>query len=181
MAMPPMTVEEPQPFTGASMIDHSTITSPAIESTAPIGSSRGAAGSFEDGRRNRPATRAKMVTGTLIRNTEPHQKCWRRKPPRIGPIALPPPATAAHTPMARARSFGSWNTLVSSERVAGMISAAPMPMKARVKISIVAEVAKADANDPMQNRPRPVLSAPLRPKRSPRLPVVRSSPANTRV
>ena len=67
----------------------------------------------------------------------------------IGPRAPLPPATAAQTPMARPRSRGSWKMLVSSERVAGMMNAAPMPIEARVKISSVAPPARPDSIEPM--------------------------------
>ncbi len=98
-----------------------------------------------------------------------------------GPSAPPPPATAAHAPIARARSFGSRKTLVSNDSVAGMMSAAPMPMNARVNTSAVADPANAEDAEPRQKIASPVLSARLRPMRSPRLPVVRSRPANTSV
>ena len=74
-----------------------------------------------------------------------------------------PPATAAQAPIARPRSVGSENTLVSRDKVAGMMKAAPMPMKARVTMSWVAELANADASDPAPKMARPMLSAPLRP------------------
>ena len=41
-----------------------------------------------------------MITGTLTRNTEPHQKCSSRKPEAIGPIAAPPPDMPAQMAMA---------------------------------------------------------------------------------
>ncbi len=98
-----------------------------------------------------------------------------------GPRAPLAPATAAHTPMARARSRGSWKMLVSSESVAGMIRAAPMPIEARVKISCPGLSAMAEKIDPRPKITRPTMRAPLRPKRSPTLPMVSRSPANTRV
>ena len=68
-----------------------------------------------------------------------------------GPIATPMPAVPAHTPMARPRSWGG-NTFVMIDSVAGMISAPPMPMNARVAISWSAEPANADASEPSPNR-----------------------------
>ena len=133
---------------GASMIAHSTATSPTTERPAPSGSRRGASASFEDGRRNQAPMRATVMTGTLTKKTEPHEKCWSRKPPSTGPRAPLAPAMAAHTPMARPRSLGSWKMLVSSDRVAGMINAAPMPIEARVKISSVAPLARPDRIEP---------------------------------
>ena len=56
-----------------------------------------------------------------------------------GPRATARPPTLAHMAIALARSFGSVNTLVRIDRVAGMISAPPMPMTARAAMSIDAE------------------------------------------
>ena len=78
---------------------------------------------------------AAMTIGTLTMNTEPHQKWSSRNPPVTGPSATAIPATPDHRPMASARSRASVNTLVRIERVAGMISAAPMPMTARAAMS----------------------------------------------
>ena len=185
MARPPMIVPSTngsdQPLDGPSMIPQSTGTRPMTDSAAPTGSSRDADSSRDVGSRSRPATMATITTGTLIRNTEPHQKCSSRNPPINGPNAAPAPAIAAHAPMARARSLGSVKMLVSNDRVAGMISAAPMPMNARVKINMVALSASADAADPTPNTTSPMLNAPRRPNRSPRLPAVRSSPAKISV
>ena len=65
--------------------------------------------------------------------------------------------------------------------VAGMMSAPPMPMNARVKISTFAELGERGRAEPTPKITRPIVSAPLRPKRSPRLPAVSSRPANTSV
>jgi hypothetical protein len=81
--------------------------------------------------------------------------------------------------IARPRSRGSRKTLVRIDRVDGMINAPPMPMKARVAISCVAVVDSAASTEPRPNRAMPSCSAPLRPKRSDRLPVVRRRPAKT--
>jgi hypothetical protein len=121
---------------------------------------------------------ATATTGTLTRNTEPHQKCSRSHPPITGPRMMPNPATPAHTPMARPRSRAG-NTLVMMERVEGMIRAPPIPMAAREAISTLAEPAKAEATEPATNTSRPMFRASFRPNRSPRAPMVRRSPANT--
>ena len=67
------------------------------------------------------------------------------------------------------------------ESVAGMISAPPMPMNARVAISCEALPASADASEPSPKSAKPACSAPRRPNRSPMLPMVSSRPANTSV
>ena len=61
-----------------------------------------------------------------------------------------------------------------------MISAPPMPMKARLPINWTVVVDSAANAEPIPNSTMPSCSAPLRPKRSERLPVVRSRPAKTR-
>ena len=98
-----------------------------------------------------------------------------------GPRATARPENPAHTAMARPRSRGSRKTLVRIDSVAGMISAPPMPMKARLAMSCAVVVDSAADAEPMANSTMPICSAPLRPKRSLRLPVVSSRPAKTRV
>src|SRR5205814_9222574 len=63
-----------QPCDGASMIAHSSAVIPAIDRTAPIGSSFDAAGSFDSGTNAYPATNPITTIGTLTRKIEPHQK-----------------------------------------------------------------------------------------------------------
>ena len=70
--------------------------------------------------------------------------------------------------------------MVRIDSVAGMISAAPMPMTARRAMSCPEDPEKAARVDAPPKITRPAVSAPLRPKRSPMAPAVRSSPANTR-
>ena len=73
--------------------------------------------------------------GTATKKTDPHQKPASRRMPLIsGPMAPPAPANPAQMAMALDRSCGG-NTTVMIDRVAGMISAAPMPMTARMPIS----------------------------------------------
>ena len=64
-----------------------------------------------------------------------------------GPSATAMPATPDQRPMASARSRASVNTLVRIDSVAGMISAAPMPMTARAAMSGVTPPANAAAAD----------------------------------
>jgi hypothetical protein len=125
--------------------------------------------------------RATITTGTLTRKTEPHQKCSSSQPPVTGPIATATPAIAAQMAMAWARSFRSVNTLVMIDRVAGMISAPPMPIRARVAINWSALLACDDRTEAVPMMARPMARAPRRPKRSPSEPIVSSRPANTRM
>ena len=116
-------------------MDATNAPSPTIDSPAPTRSSFGRCGLRDVGTRKWPATIAAMTIGTLTMNTEPHQKCSSRKPPVTGPSATAMPATPDHSPMASARSRVSVKTLVRIDSVAGMISAAPMPMTARAPMS----------------------------------------------
>ena len=74
-------------------------------------------------------------------------------------MAMPIADTPAHTPIALARSRGSWNTLVRIDSVAGMIADAPMPISARVPMSTVADGANADSAEPTPKMTRPMVSA----------------------
>ncbi|MNN92070.1 hypothetical protein D3C81_2102850 [compost metagenome] len=79
--------------------------------------------------------KATSTIGTLIRNTEPHQKYSSSSPPTTGPSAAPPKATEAQMPIATARSFSSVNARRIMDSVAGIIMAAPTASKARDAIS----------------------------------------------
>jgi hypothetical protein len=124
------------------------------------------------------AASATAITGTLTRKTEPHEKCSSSRPPPVGPTATPIPKTPAQMPMAFACSSRG-KTFMRIESVAGMMSAPPMPITAREAVSISLVVDSAAATDEAPKMSRPMLSARLRPKRSPRLPMVSSSPAKT--
>ena len=119
------------------------------------------------------------MIGRLMRNTDPHQKCSRRKPDATGPTAAPLPEMPAQIAIAFARSRAG-KTLVRIESVDGMTNAAPTPMIARAAISIADESASAPSSDPAPKISRPACSAPLRPNRSPRAAAVNNSPAKTR-
>ena len=170
-----------QPSLGASMMPQTSATSPTIESPAPVQSIGSACGLRELGTRKRPAMSAPITIGTFTKNTDPHQKCSRRKPPATGPSAMAMPATPDQMPIAMARSRGTVKTLVMIESVAGMISAAPSPITARAPTSWLTPPEKAAAPDATPKITRPMVSAPLRPNRSPSAPKVRRKPANTSV
>ena len=134
-----------------------------IDSTAPSGSRSPWLGSFDFGIRTHPATRAMTAIGMLTQNTEPHEKWSSSRPPVTGPMATPRPEKPAHTAIARPRSRGSRKTLARIDSVAGMISAPPMPMNARLRISCVVDVDSAADTEPSVNTTSPVCRAPLRP------------------
>ena len=78
------------------------------------------------------------------------------------PSVPPAPAKPAQMPMARARSSGG-NTLVMVERVPGMMSAPPSPVRARKAMSCPPEWARPDSREPVPKRTMPASSAPRRP------------------
>jgi len=114
-----------------------------------------------------------------MRNTEPHQKCSSRKPPVTGPNATAAPDTADHAPIALARSTGSRKTSIRIASVLGNTNAAPTPIKPRAVISEPVGFVNAAQAEKVPNRTIPICITRLRPKRSPRPPQARSSPANT--
>src|SRR5688572_4892029 len=75
------------------------------------------------------------ITGTAIRNTDPHQNQLSSKPPISGPIAPPAEKLDIHMPIAKVRSFGSRNMLEINESVEGASVAADRPSNARATIS----------------------------------------------
>src|SRR5215469_12453425 len=123
---------EPHPSDGASIRAHKRAVRPAMDSSAPIGSSLGLDGSRESLTKKKPPMRPRITTGTLTRNTEPHQNRWSSHPPAIGPMAIPMPDTPAQMPIALPRSPGSRNVLVRIDRVDGMMIAPPTPISDRV-------------------------------------------------
>src|SRR5579871_1643171 len=141
------------------MTPYSSDDSPAIDSSAPTGSSRGAEGSRESGTRNQPPIRPMVTMGRLTRKTEPHQKWLKRKPPVTGPRPMPSAETPAQMPMAFPRSIGLVKTLVSMDSVDGMMNAPPMPMNARVAMRTDAEPLNADRAEPVPKMVRPSASA----------------------
>src|SRR4051794_41588056 len=69
-AKPASTSVELHPLVGPSMTAHSTVPVPAIDSTAPNGSSRGDSGSFDVGMNMYPKMRAVATIGTFTRRIE---------------------------------------------------------------------------------------------------------------
>src|SRR5829696_7705844 len=174
----PSTIVDVQPCPGASMIAHTRVVRPITDRTAPMGSRRDTRGSRDSGTSHSPAATALTTNGTLTRNTEPHQKCFRRYPPTTGPNATPSPATPDQIAIALARSR-SGNVFVRIDSVEGMIAAAPTPISARLAISSSAEPLNAPRTEPRPKMPRPAKSIRRRPNRSPRLPATSRRPAKT--
>lgn len=72
-------------------------------------------------------------------------------------------------------------TLVRIDTVAGMIAAAPIPISTRQAMRFPADPEAAASADPSPKTSRPPARVRCRPIRSPRLPMVSSSPAMARV
>src|SRR5215813_11045141 len=151
-----------------------------MDKATPTRSSRPRFGSRDSGTISETAITPNSTIGTLIRKTEPHQKCSSSAPPTTGPIATPRPTDPAQTPIALPRSRGS-KTFEMIDKVAGRTAAPPMPISARAPISWTGVCAYADASEARPNMTRPASSMRRRPIRSPSTPQVNSSPAKTRV
>ena len=147
-----------------------------MDSNAPGTSKRPGLGSRDSGTKRRPARKATSATGTLTRKTEYQSKYSSSRPPKSGPRPTPIEAVPAQMPIALARSSRG-KTFVMIDRVAGMISAPPTPMTARTAMSWVEVWTTRTARLERPKSAMPVCSARLRPKRSPRVPSVSSSPA----
>ncbi len=97
--------------------------------------------------------KARTTTGTLMRNTEPHQKCDSKRPPTIGPSAAPTTDKLPQTAMARFRSRSSSKVTRISASVAGIMAAAPTARNARATISADAVGKKQRPATPRQRSP----------------------------
>jgi len=62
-----------QPAVGMSMIDQRRRARPPVQSSAPGASTGRGTALFDSGTSHRAATSPRSATGTLMRNTEPHQ------------------------------------------------------------------------------------------------------------
>ncbi len=175
----PITSPDVQPLIGASMIAHNSRPRPAIDHSAPPGSGLCSAVFFELGTRARAAVKATAAIGTLTRKIEPHQNRVSKRPPAIGPTAMPIPIVPPQAPMARARSEGSRKTSLMIDNEEGIVSAAPAPMTPRHAINSGTELERAAPIDPPAKTVRPMRKNHLRPNRSARLPPTSNKPAKT--
>jgi hypothetical protein len=165
-----------QPSSGPWMIPKIRALSPTSESRAPPGSSGAWVSSRESGAKTHTAAMTARAIGTFTSSVEPHQKPSSRPPVTIGPSEAPAPANPAQMAMALPRSWGG-NIAVMIDSVAGMMNAAPTPMRARLAMTCVAPVASPPRRALTANTTSPPMSARFRPKRSPRAPAVSSNPA----
>ena len=150
----------------------------ALASAALGTSGLPAFGSRYSGSRNGPTASSRIMTGTLSKNTAPHEKYSRIAPPSSGPIAPPSEKAMIQILIAVVRSRASRNMLRISESVDGAMVAPAMPSSARETISIVALRENAARIDAAPKNAAPTNSRRRRPRRSPSVPIVMSEPAN---
>ena len=153
------------------------VTAP-VDSSAPGRSSGGAAGLRDSGISAAPAARVRQAAGTLIQNTECHEKCCSSKPPSTGPSGRPSAIPAVRMPMALGRS-SSPNAAETTASDSGNTIPAPSPISARAAISSPAETDSAHHSDAARNTASPASSSRLRPRRSPSIPAGSMTPAKT--
>jgi hypothetical protein len=127
-----------------------------------------------------PSTTSTSMIGTLMRKTEPHQKCSSSTPPIRGPAAAPAVAIAPQTAMAVVRWRAWVNVVRMIDSVDGMRVAPATPSSAREAISVSAVGENAASAEAMPKPTAPISSRRLRPLRSPRLPIVTSRPASAK-
>ncbi len=122
-------------------------------------------------------TSSRTITGMPIRKTEPHQNRSSSRPPTSGPSALPTVSAPIQTAIAVVRWALSWNIVRMSESVEGISVAPATPSSARAAISSSGVGANAATAETAAKQPAPTSSSRRRPVRSPRVPIVSSSPA----
>ena len=122
-----------------------------------------------------------MPTGTFTNSTHSQPSVSVRMPPSSTPAAPPAPATAPQIPSALLRSDPSANVVVTIERAAGEMIAAPSPWIDRAAISQPSEVANPPASDAVENTARPMMKRRRRPSRSAMRPPSSRKPPNASV
>ena len=116
----------------------------------------------------------------LIRKIARQLPASRSHPPRKGAIAADTPLNPAHVPIARVRSPGRKAASMIA-RLAGVISAPPIPCTARAAMSQPMPGAAAHSTDATVNQPSPARNTRRRPQRSLSEPASRISEARVRV
>ena len=109
-----------------------------------------------------PSSSATAANGTLSMNTEDQPNHSSSSPPASGPSPMPTAASAAQMPIALPRS-SPLKTLAMIDSVAGMMSAAPMPITARTATRASAESATSAPRLAIPKIETPACRASLRP------------------
>src|SRR6185437_582800 len=105
------------------------------------------------------------ATGTLIRKIGRQLPACGSHPPRNGAIAAETPLNPAHVPIAWVRSPGAKAASMIA-RLAGVISAPPIPCTARAAMSQPMLGAAAHSTDARVNQLKPARNTRRRPERS---------------
>ena len=122
-----------------------------------------------------------MPTGTLTNSTQRQDSHSVSMPPATRPVAAPPTETAVYRPMARVRSAGAGNIVISRASAVGEASAPPTPWMARAVSSSPCPWAKPPASEASVNRAMPARKTRRRPRMSPARAPSSSSPPKVRV
>ena len=149
-AIAPMAVALPQPHSWVCWIPNTVSPTPMQTRTRPGTSTRAGRVSVL-GRAMAMSTSATMATGMLTQKMA-RQVHWLRTPPRIGPMAVNPPATPKKMAMARPRSF-TGNAPTTIATAAGYMIAPPRPWSTRN------DTIQASAPEPAGVRPH-IVDAP---------------------
>ena len=155
-----------------------TINSPMADSPIPTTSSDGRSAARDSGTRCRTATNPIVATGTLSRNTQPHQMWPSIQPPRIGPIGRARKFAADQTPTAFGRSSSS-NRTVRADSAMTMIPAPATPSSARAAMNDPGVVDAAQPIEPSAKSTSETSITRRRPSRSPSSPAGRTDVAST--
>jgi hypothetical protein len=155
-----------QPAFGPSMMPKVRENSTAMTSTWPTRSSRRGWGAFDSGTNRAASTMTARPIGMLTQKMARHPMAWTSTPPSTGPMAMLTPTVAPQTPMAWARSFGSWNTFLMMDMATGLSIEPPMAWTIRKTISHCRLGATLQRSELRVNSESPTWKVRLRPKRS---------------
>jgi hypothetical protein len=112
------------------------------------------------------SSRATTASGRVIKNTDPHQKCWSSAPATSGPSAAMAPPRADHSAIERVRAGPDHNAVISAS-VVGKAIPAESPPTSRATMSTPSEGANAASRQAGIDSSTPRTSSILRPYRSP--------------
>ena len=177
----PTTAGEPQPHELPSISASTSAVNAAVRTATPGKSiTRSIVRSRDSRTANSVAMTATTATGRLMKKIALQETCSTRNPPTNGPIESANAETPAQVPIALPRSAGV-NALVMIESVAGIISAAPVPCRTRLAISISDDAASPAVAEESAKMMTPAMNIRRRPKMSPRRPPVTSRTPNESV
>ena len=138
-------------------------TSAPVIATAPgTSSGPGSSGARDSGTCRTAMATTAAATGRLMKNTRRHDTALISQPPTKGPIAVARPPSPDQAPIAWERS-SSTKEACKMDRLPGVSSAAPIPCRARARISVVAFGASPHSSDARANQMVPMTKTRRRP------------------